>query len=60
MAAVRRPGAGEARFPAPMISAHFGLATTGLGVRIAYLATGVTAVAWIAQQALLLPRARLV
>ena len=51
---LRRARAGQARFPAPMIFAHFGLAMTGLGVWIAYLATGVTAVAWIAS-ALLLP-----
>jgi hypothetical protein len=51
---LRRARAGGARFPAPMIFAHFGLAVTGLGVWIAYLATGVTAVAWIAS-ALLVP-----
>ena len=46
--------AGHARFPPPMIFAHFGLAVTGLLVWIAYLVTGVTSVAWIAS-ALLLP-----
>ena len=50
----RRGRAGHVRFPAPMIFAHFGLATTGLLAWIAYLVTGVTAVAWIAS-ALLLP-----
>jgi len=51
---LRRDRAGHARFPPPMIFAHFGLAVTGLLVWIAYLVTGVTSVAWIAS-ALLLP-----
>ena len=51
---LRRARAGHARFPPPMIFAHFGLAVTGLLVWIAYLVTGVTSVAWIAS-ALLLP-----
>jgi hypothetical protein len=51
---LRRARADHARFPAPMIFAHFGLATTGLLAWIAYLVTGLTSVAWIAS-ALLLP-----
>ncbi len=51
---LRRARDGHARFPPPMIFAHFGLAVTGLLVWIAYLVTGVTSVAWIAS-ALLLP-----
>jgi hypothetical protein len=51
---LRQARAGHARFPAPMIFAHFGLAITGLAAWISYLVTGVTSVAWIAS-ALLLP-----
>ena len=38
----------HARFPPPMIFAHFGLAVAGLLVWISYLVTGLTSVAWIA------------
>jgi hypothetical protein len=48
----------HARFPPPMIFAHFGLAVAGLLVWISYLVTGLTSVAWIAS-ALLLPVAGL-
>ncbi len=51
---LRRARGGHARFPAPMIFAHFGLAVAALLAWIAYLVTGVTGVAWIAS-ALLLP-----
>jgi hypothetical protein len=55
---LRRAQAGQPQRPPALNLAHLGLASTGLLAWIAYLATGVTAVAWAAC-ALLLPVAGL-